>query len=105
MCNCKCNYPQRYRAETITVATGTTTITLPATAEIEAGNVYDILLATVIPAGTDGTNISITNGTQTGAVMRRNGNYYRPIPLTSRTILRVQFFDDPAHFQLIAIKR
>ncbi len=105
MCNCRCNYPTRYRAQTIAVATGTTTITLPATAEFTAGEVYDILLASPIPDGTDGTTIEITNGTVTGDVMRRNGNYFRPIPLTSRTILRVQFFDDPAHFQLLAIKR
>ena len=100
----KC-YPTRYRAETITVLNGVTTITLPSTSEIEAVNVYEIGLFTVVPSGTDGTQLVITNGTVTGSVMKANGNYFRPLPLCSRTILCVQYFDDPAHFQILAKRR
>lgn len=100
-----CNYPTRYRASEIAVAEGVTTITLPATSEILPGGVYDIGLFTAIPDGTDGTQIEITNGTVTANVMKGNGNYFRPLPLLSRTILRVQYFDDPAHFQIIGVRR
>lgn len=98
----KCSlYPPFIRASSVAVAAGVTTITVPATVDIEAGNVYNILLATPIPDGTDGTQISITNGTVTGTVMKYNGNYARANPLTSRSYLPVQFFDDPAHFQIL----
>lgn len=100
--DCCPNIPQ-YRATTVAVATGVTTITLPATATIESGDVIDILLATAIPDGTDGTQITITNGTVTGNLMNGNGNYLRPYPLTSRTVIRCQFLSDPAHFQIINI--
>ena len=67
---CSCMYPKRYRASSVVSADGVTTITLPATAEITAGGLYDIGLFTAIPAGTDGTQVIITNGTVTGNVMR-----------------------------------
>lgn len=103
---CCCNkYPTRIRATTVAVAAGVTTITIPTTPEIAAGGVYDIALFTSIPSGTDGTQLAITNGTVTGNVMRGNGNYYRPLPLLSRTILRVQYLDDPAHFQILSVRR
>ena len=98
---CRCNYPPLIRASGIAVATGVTTITVPSTVEIVPGGVYNILLATPIPEGTDGTQISVTNGTVTGTVMKSNGNYARANPLTSRSVLLVQFFDDPAHFQIL----
>ena len=91
----------RYRATEIAVADGVTTITLPATATIENGQIIDVLLATAIPDGTDGTQISITNGTVTGNLMNGNGNYLRPYLLTSRTVIRCQYLGDPAHFQII----
>ena len=78
---CAC-IPQ-FRATEIAVADGVTTITLPATAEINSGDIIDVLLATAIPDGTDGTQITITNGTVTGDLMNGNGNYLRPYPLTS----------------------
>lgn len=93
----------RYRATTVAVAGGVTTITLPTTAEINSGDVIDVLLATAIPDGTDGTQIIITNGTVTGNLMNGNGNYLRPYPLTSRTVIRCQYLSDPAHFQIINI--
>ena len=101
-CNCNANIPQ-IRATTVAVAAGVTTITLPTTPVIAAGDVVDVLLATAVPDGTDGTQISITNGTVTGNLLNGNGNYLRPYPLTSRTILRVQYLADPAHFQIINI--
>ena len=101
-CNCK-PYIPRIRATTVAVATGTTTITLPASPEITAGDVIDVLLATAIPTGTDGTQIEITNGTVTGDLLNGNGNYLRLYPLTSRTVFRVQYLGDPAHFQIIDI--
>jgi len=100
-----CKYPTKYRATEVAVATGVTTITIPATPTFNAGDVLDILLATAIPDGTDGTEIVITNGTASEPLFGWNGNYYRPLPLRSRTILRVQYLDDPAHFQLIGIRR
>lgn len=98
-----CNYIPRIRAEEIAVATGVTTITVGATPEIIDGGVYDIVLSTAVPDGTDGTQLSITNGTVTGDVMNGNGNYFRPLPLRSRTVLRVQYLADPSHFQILSV--
>ena len=89
------------RAQSIAVSGGVSTVTVPGTYDIVPGGVYNILLATPIPDGTDGTQISITNGSVTGTVMKGNGNYARAKPLTSRSVLAVQFFDDPAHFQYV----
>lgn len=93
----------RFRADSVAVAAGVTTITLPATAEINSGEIIDVLLATAIPDGTDGTQITITNGTVTGSLMNGNGNYLRPYPLTSRTVIRCQYLSDPSHWQIIQI--
>lgn len=101
---CCCKYPRKVRAESVAVATGTTTITLPSTTEINGGDVLNIGLYTAIPVGTNGTPISITNGTVTGDLLVENGNYFRPKPLLARTILQVQFFSDPVHFVLINAK-
>lgn len=101
-CDCNPNIP-RVRATAVSVAAGVTTVTVPAVPEIAAGDVIDIMLATAIPDGTDGTQVSITNGTVTGSLMNGNGNYLRPYPLTSRTVLRVQYLADPAHFQIIDV--
>lgn len=104
--SCCCNYdpniPQ-IRASSVAVATGTTTVTLPATPVINPGDVVDILLATAIPEGTDGTQISITNGTVTGTLYNGNGNYLKFYPLMSRMVLRVQYLGDPSHFQILHI--
>lgn len=101
-CDCRPNIP-RYRASSAAVASGVTTVTIPGSPAIEPGEVIDVILATAIPDGTDGTAVSITNGTVTGYVMNGNGNYLRPASLTSRTVLRVQYLADPAHFQIIGI--
>lgn len=93
----------RYRATTVTVTAGVATITIPTASEINNGDVVDVLLATSIPEGTDGAQLVITNGTLTASVMNGNGNYLRFYPLTSRTVLRVQYLSDPSHFQIINV--
>lgn len=99
---CK-NYIPRIRASSVSASSGVTTITLPASPEINAGDVIDILLASAVPDGTDGNAISITNGTLTGDLMNGNGNYLRLPDLTSRTVIRAQYLSDPAHFQAINV--
>ncbi len=103
--SCKCNLPL-VRAESVAVdtSTGVTTVTLPSGTTLASGDVINILLATVIPSGTDGTAVLITNGTESGNLMKRNGNYFRPLPLRSRTVLTAQYLDDPAHFQIIRVR-
>lgn len=101
---CTCKYPKPVRAETVAVAGGTTTITLPATTEINPGDVLNIGLFTAIPDGTNGVPISITNGTVTGDLLIPNGNFFRPRPLMARTVFQVQFLSDPEHFILLGVK-
>lgn len=91
------------RASSIAVAAGVATITIPATATISSGDIVDIQLFTSVPDGTDGAQLVITNGTLTASVMNGNGNYLRFYPLTSRTVLRVQYLSDPSHFQIINV--
>ena len=102
MCNCEPNIT-RFRATEIAVADGVATVTIPATPAINDGDIIEVLLATSIPDGTDGAQLVITNGTITTDVMNGNGNYLRFYPLTSRTILQVQFLNDPLHFQIINV--
>lgn len=92
-----------FRAVSVTVAAGVTTITLPANTEITDGELIDILLTTPIPDGTGETQIVISNGTVTGNLLNGNGNYLRMPSLKSRIIIRCQFLDDPAHFQIIDV--
>lgn len=99
---CEPNITQ-YRASSVAVAGGVTTITIPATPVINPGDVINVLLATAIPDGTDGTELVITNGTITSSVMNGNGNYLRFYPLTSRTVLQVQYLNDPEHFQILNV--
>lgn len=100
---CKCI--TKVRATSVTTATGATTINIPTTVELVAGQIYEVCLYTSIPTGTDGSTLTITNGTTSAFVMNSCGNYYRPLPLRSRTILKVVYLDDPSHFQLLCIKR
>lgn len=109
MACCEPNIP-KIRAASVSVTSGVATIAIPPTPTIENGDVVDIQLFTSIPDGTDGAQLVISNGTLSNSVMNGNGNYLRFYPLTSRTVLRVQFLNDPQHFQIInvfgkAIKR
>lgn len=97
-----CNYPMKIRATEIAVATGTTTITIPSTVTPAAGVVYDVILSTPIHEGTEGTQLVISNGTIEGTVYKYNGNYARVHDMSSRSVLRVQFFDDPEHFMSLS---
>lgn len=93
----------QFRATSVTVAGGVATINIPTTAVINPGDIVDIQLFTSIPDGTDGAQLSVTNGTLTASIMNGNGNYLRFYPLTSRTVLRVQYLSDPSHFQIINV--
>lgn len=102
-------FTQRITAKSITV-TGTgnaavTAITVPSTFTPAAGCVYDILVSAQVPVQTDGTILAITNGTTTTNVLQQmTGNYARARALGWRKVIRVQYFDDPGHFNLIYVR-
>lgn len=98
-------YIPRVSAETITVsgagADANTAITLPSTFTPTDGCIYDILIRTQVPAGTDGTYITIAGD----PLMKMfGGNYARSRGLGWRKVLRVQYCSDPAHYNLIAVR-
>ena len=100
----------RIPAESIAVsgtgATAETVITVAETFTPAPGCVYDILLNAQTPAGTDGTVVEISNGTIAGQLMQlRNGNYARARNLGGVTAIRVQFFSDPDHYNLLGVRR
>lgn len=102
-------YVQRLSAENITVTgtgnTAETTITVSADFTPVAGGIYDILISAQVPAGTDGTILTITNGTDVGSVYQRiTGNYARCRALGWRKIIRVQYLEDPAHYNLLGVR-
>jgi len=102
-------YIQRVSAESIAVSgtgnTAITTITLPSTFTPVAGVIYDVLISAQVPSETDGTIVAITNGTVTGNLYQpATGNYARSRALGWRKVLRVVFLDDPAHFNLLAVR-
>lgn len=100
---------QRVTAESIAVEgtgnTAETTITVPETFTPVAGAVYDILISAQVPVQTDGTIIAISNGTDKWQLFQgMTGNYARSRQLGWRKVIRVAFFDDPAHFNFIAVR-
>lgn len=102
-------YIQRITAESIAVSgtgnTATTTITVPSTFIPADGAIYDILLRTQVPVETTGTILSISNGSDASSVMQpRTANYARASGLGWRQVLRVQFFNDPAHYIMLNIR-
>lgn len=99
---CNCNRIQVVVPTTITQATDTTTITLPATFEPVAGGIYDIPLSSAIPDGTNGNIITITNGTVTGNLLNRLGSNVRMGTLNAQWVLRVMYLEDPEHWNLIS---
>ena len=100
-CNCN-NRIQTIVPDTITVAAGVTTITLPATFIPVNGGIYDIPLATAIPDGTNGSVITITNGTISGNLLNRLGSNVRMSTLNAQWVLRVMYLEDPEHWNLIS---
>ena len=97
-CNCR-TCPNLVAVSSVTTSGGVTTITVPSSTTFTDGNCYCLGLFLTIPAGTNGTQINITDGTTTWTVMNRVANYWRPCcALRSRTLLKVRFFNDPAHF-------
>lgn len=98
-CNC-CSICQNIiPASSVAVADGITTITVPAGTTLENGNRYCIGLFTTVPAGTNGTQVNVTDGTNTYTLYNRVANYWRPCcALRSRSLLKVRFFNDPNHF-------
>ena len=102
-------YVQRITAEIIAVSgtgsTAETTITVPAATTFADGGIYDILLSAQVPEGTNGTIVTITNGTIEGSLYQRmTGNYARARCLGCRKVLRVQYLGDPAHFNLLGVR-
>ena len=94
-------YIQKVSAESIAVSDGATAITLPSTFTPADGAIYDVLLRTQVPEGTDGTYITIAGEP---LLQRGTGNYARARKLGWRKVLRVQYFGDPSHFNLLAVK-
>lgn len=102
-------YIQRVTAESIAVSgsgsTAETTITVPSTFEPIAGAVYDILISAQVPEATDGTILVISNGTSDWQLFQgMTGNYARSRQLGWRKVIRAAFFDDPAHFNFVAVR-
>lgn len=102
-------YIQRVSVTNIAVTgtgnTAITTLTVPATFTPISGGIYDILISAQVPSATDGTIITITNGTISGDVLQRTtGNYARSRALGWRKVLRVQFFDDPSHYVILGMR-
>lgn len=106
MCNCNCyRRIQSVVPTTAAVAAGVTTLTLPASFTPMNGGIYDIPLSVAIPDGTNGTEISITNGTVTGNLLNRLGSNVRMGTLSAGTTLRVMYLEDPSHWNLISVRR
>lgn len=85
-------------ASNVDVTDGITTITIPSGITLQNGNCYGIGLFTTIPAGTNGSQVNVTDGTNTYTIFNRVANNWRPCcGLRSRTVLKVKFFNDPSH--------
>lgn len=83
----------------ITSSGGITTINVPETTIFENDVNYCLFIFTTIPSGTNGTQINITNGTNTYTVYNKLANYWRPCcGLNNRKYLTVRFLNDPNHF-------
>lgn len=97
-CNCAI-CPRIIPASNVDVTDGVTTITIPSGTVFQNGSCYCIGLFTTIPSATNGTQVNITDGTNTYTVFNRLANHWRPCcGLRSRTMLKLKFFNDPNHF-------
>lgn len=97
------------RVSVINIAVGTadsgnkivTTVTLPSDFTPTAGTIYDFLINAQVPTGTDGTILSLGGA---DLLQRATGNYARARNLAWRKVIRAVYFDDPAHYALLAVR-
>ena len=66
---------------------------------------YCILLRIPIPTDTTCNRVIIDTGTEKYDVLTCNGNYWRPCMLKCRSILKLKYYGDPAHFVIQQVKR
>ena len=96
-CNC-CKCCNLVTVSSIAVAGGITTLTIPADTVLKDGENICLGLFLTIPVGTNGTAVNVTNGTTTWTIYNKIANWWRPCcGLKSRTILKLKYYDDPAH--------
>ena len=96
--NCK-NCSNLIIPTSITTSGGITTITIPTGTTFRSGVCYCLGLCQNIPAGTNGTQINVTNGTTTWSVFNRLANYWRPCcSLVQGSTLKLKYLNDPVHF-------
>lgn len=93
----------RVRATDITITNGISKITIPTTTP-NINKCLWIDLRVAIPLGTSCTRVQIVNGSDTLDVEVTDGNYWRPCELRCRSILVLQYFDDPAHYVIRDVK-
>jgi len=97
-CNCAI-CPNIIPVSSVTSSGGITTLTIPSGTTFQNGSCYCLGLFTTIPSATNGTQVNITDGTNTYTIYNRLANYWRPCcGLRSRSLLKVRFFNDPNHF-------
>jgi len=100
MCNCECcKCGKALLVTNAAIADGITTLTIDSTENLQNKNKYCLLLIGVtIPAGTSGTQINVTDGTNTMTVYNRLANYWRPCrALQQGDRIKAVYLNDPSH--------
>ena len=99
--------PNLIKASSITFDSGTTTITVPGNSLTNLSNCQKLCIGlfTSIPTGVDCSQVVVTDGTNQYNVYKCNNQYWRPCNLKCRTILVLQYLNDPATLVLRKIKR
>ena len=97
--------PNFVAATSVATAEGITTITVPSTFNPTVCNCYCLLIRTSIPNTTECNSVVVTNGTVTWPILVCDGNNYRPCQLKCRSVLKLRYLSDPAHFLLEKVKR
>ena len=103
MCNCNCC--NRIKAEEILVEPGIITIIVPDGTEFKDGCCYEICLFKNIPVADNCSQIIVQNDVAKYEVFTNNANWWRPCKLNCRSILELQFCDDPDHFLILGVKK
>lgn len=100
-CNCNC----LLKAQSITAEDGVTTITVAdeTISSLCDNKIVQVGIFTSIPTESQCNRIVITDGTTSLLVARRN-QYWRPCQLMCRSILILQYQDDPALFVIEDVK-